>query len=70
MRVLVDLEVQPSHWFTMGILCMTSQADAANMEKQEKPNFNVNFGHFKTLSDAEKDKIYSKKKVKATNDQL
>ena len=52
----------------MGILHVMSLADAANMEKQEKPNFNVNFECFKTPLDAEKDEIYSKKKAKATND--
>ena len=37
------------------------------MEKPDEPNFDLNLGRFKTLSDGEKGKILQKKKSTSTN---
>ena len=37
------------------------------MADDEQPNFNLQFGHFKTITDGEKEEIYKKKRAKATN---
>ena len=38
------------------------------MDNNDKPNFDLNFQRFKTLSDAEKEEIFAKKKAQSTND--
>ena len=59
--------MQPSHWFIGNpVHDVTSRCSKVD-QTYDQPNFTLQFPRFKRVSDSEKEKILSNKKVKPTN---